>query len=547
MGLTSPLIDGRSKYLTGRIVENIVKNCPTILSDESFAREFLNAADDQMINGVILQIGSFWSPKPNLIFNIPWNQDLALLAIGKSAFFYEHLPKELKQDNEDLAFATMFSSKLATNNVKENDLKSIVKQVRSSCSGVFSNATAIKKLLSSDNEKMVMTVLAGFCDKFIWDQELVDMALPRFPAVYSFLPACFRNDDIDAQHVISLLVHPDEATKVKDVISKFPSFFADAAALKEVFLWAGRFVTIEIVASMSPRLPWNRDLNRLAARRCHDGEYHGGKYANMADVEIERIYRGKRGCKHHLPLGMLLSYVFVDRLSMWPDFLNHCGCALRQDDSLLLTVLNFLKPMLRQSQLSKKLCDWLQGLVDPIMWNFQNQCSFQALLKCITVAGRDGQEPLDLFPRDVETSKALKRMIAEFLVGSPKKAAEMKQDALKVVYCLLTLPSEFLYEMSEPVHVFKYKAPFRPEDTFYCEWCCDALAKMDEKYNGNHNNRKSTSNLDEEDDEDGSDEDEDGSDEDYEDGSDEDEDGIDEDEDGIDEDEEEGSDDDNED
>jgi hypothetical protein len=138
-------------------------------------------------------------------------------------------------------------------------------------------------------------------------------------------------------------------------------------------------------------------------------------------------------------------------------------------------------------------------------------------------------------------------MIAEFLVGSPKKAAEMKQDALKVVYCLLTLPSEFLYEMSEPVHVFKYKAPFRPEDTFYCEWCCDALAKMDEKYNGNHNNRKSTSNLDEEDDEDGSDEDEDGSDEDYEDGSDEDEDGIDEDEDGIDEDEEEGSDDDNED
>lgn len=487
LGLTSPRLDKRSKYQADTIVENIAKFCPTVLADANLAREFLVAANDEIIHQTITE---------KLISHIPWNVDLALLAIGKSPFFYKHLPEELKKDNEDLAFATLYSKKIPSTKDGEHHLNEIVNHLRSSCSGLFSNSAATNRLLHGKEDKgFVMTVLAGFCDKIVWDKDLAAVALERFPAVRSFLPAIFREDNLDAQHVMGLLLHATNKTNVEDVISAFPLFFADAAALKQVFLCAKTWITAEIVANMSAKLPWNKELIRLAGERCHDGEYHNGddEEPNMADEEIERLYKGNQGCKHHLPLGMLLSYYIAHKRKVWPNFLNRCRCALVQDDSVLLTVLDFMKPMLLKTELAPKLRDWLQGLVDPIKMNFQNKQSFQTLLKCITVAGRDGQGPLDLFPRDVATSIALKQNISEFLLGSPVKAAETRQDALQVVYCLLTLPSEFVDEMGAPIDVLGYQSPYRDEDTFYCEWCCDALAELDEKYNGNHNTRKSAS------------------------------------------------------
>jgi hypothetical protein len=483
MGLTSSLIDERSKHQAGRTIELIDQNCPTILADAKLAREFLVAADDKIIQE-ILKI-RFGEPRLKLVSHIPWNPDLARLAIGKSPFFYQFLPEELKKNNDELAFATLFGGKLA----KDGDLENIVTQLRSSCSGLFSSASAMKRLLDSRKENIIMNVLASFGDKIAWDQETADVAVQRFPAASVFLPAAFRKDGLDAQHVMASLMNPN--ANVDNVISAYPAFFSDAIALKEVFRRADKEVVSQIVASLCTKLPWDRDLVRLATRHCY-GDYYFDEELSMVDKEVKRMYKGEHVCKNHLPLGMLVSYVMAEKIVLWPDFLNHCRCALVHDSSVLLAALNFMDPMLLASDLSEELSDWLQGLADPIKLYYQDRgSSFQTLLKCITVAGRDGQEPLSLLPKDVETSNALKQKIAEFLVGSPVKAAEMKQDALQLVYCVLTTPSEFVNEMGDPSDVFEYKSPHRVEEaTFYCEWCCDALAKLDEKYNGNHNNRK---------------------------------------------------------
>jgi hypothetical protein len=501
LGLSLPSIDDRSKQITENIIKSIDKNCPTVLANATLAREFLVAADEELICREFLDMQpkpvslvSLWfeTPRPKLISHIPWNLDLAMLAVSKSPFFYKYLPEEMKRGNKDLAFATVFGDKLAA--IKEGDgLKTIVKQVHSCCPSLFSNLATMSKLLVIGEENVVMTVLGTFHYEIVWDQGLADGALERFPVVNFFLPESFRNGAVDVQHAVELLVKG--LADVDEVIDDCPALLADAAALEEVFHGAKAKVTVIIVQKRSSTLPWNRDLIRLAAKVCYSGERGSG----IADKDIEGVYKECR-CNHHLPLGMILSPVLAAKMDVWPDFLNHCPCALVQDDSSVLAALNFMGPMLQIFELPPGLQNWLLGFVDAIKLLFQNRQSFQTLLKCIARAGREGQEPLSLFPRDVETNDALIHYIFEFLVGTPTTVAEMKYDAFYVVYCLITFPCEFVGEMGAPSKVIKYMRPNNNEETFFCKWFCDALAELDEKYNGNPNTRKrATRNSDDDD------------------------------------------------
>jgi hypothetical protein len=495
LGLTSdleddPSLDARINLLKLPLVlRDVKKNCPNALADVSLFRELLVAGDAGMIRLLTCAFSS-----EHLISNVPWDCDLALLAIGKSPFVYLHLPSKLKKDNEELAFATINGSKTAVFE-EDNDLKTIMRQVGLDCSGLFSNATAMKWLLSTGSkEEFVMTVLASFCDKIDWDQDLVDMALSQYPASYSYFPACFRNDDIEAQFVMASLLMLNQAKLsyketveyVSAVFCAFPDFFSDPDALQQAFLQADAFVVCGIVASISNRLPWNRALTRLASTQCCDMEYHE-ENPTLADEEIESVYKTS-GCKYHLPLGMLLPCFLADNIEVWPVFLNNCCCALVCDDLVLQNALNFIEPMLLKSEVTPELFSWIQGLVDPVKSKFQNMVSFQTLLKCIALAD-GGEGPLSQFPRDTETSKALIQMIADFL-GAPINATELAQDALQLVYCLLTLPEEFDNGVDSPLEVLRYKECYmlRDQDTFYCKWCCNALIRLKEKYDNKDNN-----------------------------------------------------------
>jgi hypothetical protein len=490
LGASLRSIDDRRNHQTKSIIDNIAGICPTVLADAMLAREFLVAADDEMIYREILDTERTlfpWigRPQPKLISHIPWNLDLALLAVGKSPFFYNYLPEEMKRDNEDLAFATLFGGRLDA--IKDSDaLKAIVEQVHSCCPRLFSNLDTVSMLLVSGEENVVMTVLGTFHYEIVWDQGLADKALERFPVVNFFLPVSLRNNgDVDVQHVVELLVKG--LADVDEVIHECPALLADAAALEEVFHGANARVTVEIVENHSLALPWNQDLIRLAAKVC----FHYVRGLGIADKDIEGAYKECR-CDHHLPLGIVLSPVlFAATIDVWPEFLNRCPCALVQDDSSVLAALNFMGSVLQRPELLPELQNWLLGFVDSIKLHYQHRESFQTLLKCITRAGREGQEPLSIFPRDVETSNALIRNIFEFLVGTPAKMAEMKYDAFQVVYCLVTLPWEFVGKMGAPSKVLEYaRGPDDDEDTFFCGWWCDALAELDEKYNGNPNKRK---------------------------------------------------------
>ncbi len=493
------------------ILREIASQCPTVFANGTLFRKLIESEKFKLLI-TLLKSKEGFTPKPiDLMSTIMWNMPQALSAVDKSPLWYKHLPTELKQDREDLALATIFSSQLAT--VKEAALKSLVKHMRSCCHGLFSNPATVGKLLSinsANKEHVVMTVLSNFGDTIAWDQELVHVALQRFPATNFFLPPSFRNEKMmTAKHVVPLLLK--RLVSVDDVISICPTFLDKISALEYVFEQDdARPITTQIVKKMSSTLPWNQDLVGLARDVCYTDDYR----SNLADKYIEKMYKG-RGCQRHLPLGMILSYVLADKIDEWPDFLNHCSCDLAKDDSRMLEALDFMELMVRSSELSEELQDWLLGLVAPIKLYFEERESFQTLLKCITVAARDGQEPLSLLPKDDETNVALKRKIAEFLVGSSStsKLAEMKQDALQVVFCIVTLPSEYVNEMSEPSHVQEYEAPFRSDEaTFFAGWCSDALAELDEKYNGNPNNRKRTThhnNNEDEDDDEESDEEED--------------------------------------
>jgi hypothetical protein len=364
----------------------------------------------------------------------------------------------------------------------------IVMDVRHHCPGIFSNDdenhTALAKVLDSDNEELVEAILVRFGDQIGWNADLVEIAVGRFPNSLSFLPDEFRNDYVDTPQVMTSLLRRDVTEEtVDDAIAAFPDFFTDRDVVMQLFGRSDKLVVERVVEKISPKLPWDKNLMRLAAEVCHDGEYY--ENPNMADEEMERMYQWNKKCKFHLPLGMLVSYIMADVVDKWPDFLNHCPCALTDDESSLKEALDFVELLLQKSDLSTKLKSWLQGIVRPIKGKLQNHQAFQTLLKCITVADR-GEGTLELLRGDGDTSIALKRHIAEFLGAPIEQTATLKRDAVKLVYCILTLPGEFRDEMDSPSDVLNYDSPCRPGDgTFYCEWCCKALAKLNDQYKDN--------------------------------------------------------------
>jgi hypothetical protein len=411
---------------------------------------------------------------------------------------------------------------------KGEALRTIVKGVCRHCLNMFAqpSSSALQTILESDNEELVATVLIVFGERIGWDDDLAKFAKDHFPDSYSFFPAQYREDGVDAQKVMALLL-PLEVTleysyeamlaQVDAVVNDYPNFFRDRDAVELLFRNSNRIIPCRIVEKFSRQLPWDKDLTLLAARKCHDGDYH--EDPNMEDEELERIYRDDKECKHHLPLGMLLSYVMVEAVNRdagdeeeeekdneeekdeeeeeendddddWPDFMNHCRCALHQDDAVLWKVLDFVESILQRAELSHAIQAWLLRLCRQVRGNFQNQQSFQTFLKCITVSAEGG--PLSLFRLDDSTSIGLKRHIAEFL-GAPIQpeaaaAASLKRDALKLVYCLLTIPGEFQNDMNSVSDLYQYESPFRLGDgTFYCQWCCDALFELKEKYQDDEN------------------------------------------------------------
>jgi hypothetical protein len=455
------------------------KSCPHLLSEATVFRQLLEQNETSILK--LLSQSTLFSQ------HVAWDLDLAMLAVDQAPTFYQNLPLAIKTNNTVLALATMIPSD--ENAAAEGEsLIHIVNDVQRHCPAIFSNDddshTALAKVLDSNNEELVSAILVTFGDQIVWDADLVEIALDSFPNSYSFLPAEFRNDNVDAQQVMALLLKPNVTdVKVDDAIAAFPGFFADQDAMKQLFEKSDNNVVERVVEKMSRKLPWDKDLMRLAAEMCDNGEYHQ-ENPSMADEEMERMYKGNKKCKHHLPLGMLVSRHMADAVDKWPDFLNHCPCALAHDESILKEALYFVGLMVQRSGLLQELTSWLQGIVRPIKKEFQNRQSFQTLLKCITVADQ-GQGTLELLRGDGDTSIALKRHIAEFL-GAPivKQTATLKRDALKLVYCLLTLPAEFRNEMDSPSEVLNYKSSFRGDDTFYCKWCCEALAALNDKYKG---------------------------------------------------------------
>ncbi len=464
---------------TSMFVRSVAKKNPGLLSEATVFRQLLDRNDVKFLKTLSLAT--------SLLRHVTWDLDLAMLAVGKAPTFYTSFPTTLKANNTMLALAAMMPSD-ETVAAKGKAMIQIVKDVHRHCPCIFSNDndshTALAKVLDSDNEELVDAILVIFGDQIGWNADLVEIALDSFPSSYSFLPAEFRNDNVDAQQVMALLLKPNVTDKKVDkAIAAFPGFFADRDAVKQLFEKSSNTVVERVVAKMSPKLPWDKDLMRLAADLCHDGDYH--EDPNMADEEMERMYKRNKKCKFHLPLGMLVSYIMADVVDEWPDFLNHCPCPLVHDESSLKEALDFVELLLQKSDLSTKLTSWLQGIVRPIKEKLQNHEAFQTLLKCITVAD-GGEGALELLRGDGDTSIALKRHIAEFLGAPIEPKATLKRNAVKLVYCILTLPGEFREEIDSPSDVLDYESPYRPgDDTFYCEWCCKALAKLNDQDKGN--------------------------------------------------------------
>lgn len=280
--------------------------------------------------------------------------------------------------------------------------------------------------------------------------------------------------------------------RVEDAISAMnPNIvFANPESAKH-FLSAAKtdLVVVEVVKRVCQIIPWDKELARLAASRCNDGDYTDESEDNLADVELERIYKGcdNGTCKFHVPLGMLSSHIVTDAVRQWPEFMNKCYCAFVaacDDDSILLMeALKYCGHILESVELSLELIAWLNHMIHRIMTELQGIDTFQTLLVGIAVV--ESGAPLACLKGNDETSIALKRHIAGFhgVVLGKTKQAELKKDALRLLFCILTMPSEFSDEGYGPSEVLDYDAPYRGDDTFYCEWCCEELGKLSDKYN----------------------------------------------------------------
>jgi hypothetical protein len=355
----------------------------------------------------LLQFLSQWPP---LLHHVPWDPDLAVWAVGKEPLFYQTLPTALKTNDATLALAAMVDVSTESNAV----INKIVKDVHHHCPGLFSNDddshTALATILDSANKELVGAILVTFGDQILWNNDLVAIARDRFPDSYSFFPTPFRDDRVDAQKVMASLL-PLKVTNelsnytaaysiVDATIAAFPGFFVDQDAVKQLFQHADESVVSRVVEKLSREIPWDEDLVCFAAERCRDEDNH-----DITDDEIEQMYKENKECKYHLPFGMLLSDIVNDSTANgdWPDFLNHCPCALVQDESVLMKALGFLDPTLDRTELPNELGSWLQEMVRFIKEKYKNRSAFQTLLNCMTVMDENGQRTLELFRGDSET------------------------------------------------------------------------------------------------------------------------------------------------
>jgi hypothetical protein len=488
-------IDVSTLSMRGELMRIVARNCPNLMAeDSSLFRKLLDAGDENFV--------MLLSRLPNMS-RVSWNQDLAMVAVNKTPFFYRVLPKTLKQNNITLAVSAMMSIKDDALAANGTILQNIVKDVQLHCPDMFAqpSTNALHTILASDNEDLVAAVLIEFGERIGWDKALAKFAKTHFPFSRSFFPAKYRKDRVDAQKVMALLlplkVTADEfsyeamLSQVDAVIYNYPDFFRDRNDVQQLFCVANETVTCIIVEKLSCQLPWDKDLVRLAAETWHH------EHPNMAETEMERIYKedDQPDCKHHLPLGMLLSSIMAETVNAvnaegdaeddddeeedWPDFMNHCGCALHQNDAVFWTVLEFVEAMLQRSVVAQEVQVRLVRLLHQIQDKVQHQRSFQTFLTCITVSAEGG--PLDvLFRGDDATSVALKRHIAEFLMGAPiQQQASLKRDVFKLVYCVFTLPAVFREEMRSASNVLNYGSPFRRYGMSYYNF---VLSNLYQKY-----------------------------------------------------------------
>ncbi len=245
-----------------------------------------------------------------------------------------------------------------------------------------------------------------------------------------------ENADIDGDDC-------DGIAKVNEMIAEVPDFFTDRDALHELFREVSDDnVVRQVVKCLTRSIPWDEKLTRLASERCFDYDLYGRD--NVTDNEITSIYKESRAhCKYHIPVGMLLSYPVRTAVTEWPDFLNKCRCHLSRDDAALDEAFTFAEHVLKVVDLTSELRSWLIDLIRRIKASFHYTRSYQTFRICIFAS--ESSAPLACLKGTDETRIGLKRHVAEYLgtISSRIGMKRNKQDAWKLLFCILIMPMEF--------------------------------------------------------------------------------------------------------
>lgn len=465
-----------------------------------------------MINGDKGILGLVFSGTPLLINKLPLDKDVALHAVRKTPRLYQHLPKALKDDNIPLALAALMNN--------EDEVGKMVEQVESSCPQMLSDQEAINTIFGQGGVDLIRKLLQDSFEKIDWNQDLANLARKHWPPSYHYFPADFREDGLDSRLVMTSLlkgsigedadIDGDDCNgiaKVNEMIAEVPDFFTDRDALHELFREVSdNNVVRQVVKCLTRSIPWDEKLTRLASERCFDYDLYGRD--NVTDNEITSIYKESRAhCKYHIPVGMLLSYPVRTAVTEWPDFLNKCRCHLSRDDAALDEAFTFAEHVLKVVDLTSELRSWLINLIRRIKASFHYTRSYQTFRICIFAS--ESSAPLACLKGTDETRIGLKRHVAEYLgtISSRIGMKRNKQDAWKLLCCILIMPMEFPADGFVPESLKEYSADSRGEDTFYCEWCCKALLALDTNYDDHGNNIVAS--VGDEDDDDGDYDDED--------------------------------------
>jgi hypothetical protein len=433
-------------------------------------REKLCSADDVFIEFLIRSGPMTWS---TLIDRGIWNRNVALQAVTRTPLFYKYLPAKLKEIRE-LAMAAVLSP---------NADEDTISHVRMDNRSLFDESTALQEMIVNGGEKLIRTLLIEYCNRIVWNEAMVGAACSRFPVSYHFLPAMFREDHIDAQRVMGsllpLMYDSGLATAVDEVIAAVPGFFANQHDLKQLFFMTNAKVLQRVVMRTASSIPWDRQLIRLVAQVCLE-EYEYSQH-NPVHVKIMKIYKEESDCADHLPLGVLLHGVFADSVEVWPDWFY--ACVLVRDDAVLIEALESAEHILKVVDLASDLASWLGVLVHRVKNKCQNNVSFHSLVTCIAGA-RDGA-PLECLKGKDETRVAFKRNIAAFLGATVSKTEKgiLRNDASKLIHCLLTMPEELRFRGRSDVHLYRPRNNWDYDEPFYCNWCCKALTRLDKIYN----------------------------------------------------------------